>query len=456
LREVRRYPTAIAGLAIILVLVIGSIIAVTAFPYQRLGDLWSANALTGKSYVPKLAAPAWINWFRRAPLPTSQFFDSAKGTAQKTVEPPGPDGIGHTTLTYTFDYGFSDYPAEMTLYFISRYSQKRPFMTMHWLTPDGRDLTLTNLSPETGIPFFLNKDLSPYNILADYPNWRKWFVAEAGYNATPHDYLLFSDPSRDTARVLPGRYTLRLDITTFEPASTVDAELILLGKVYGWAGTDYLRRDLIVPLLWGMPFALALGLIGASLTTILSMIVAAAGVWYGGWLDGLVQRLIEGIMILPVVAIGVIFYAFFNMSIWTFLALIALLNVFGSPAKSFRAALLQIKDSPYVEWAKASGAGNRRIILHYLVPAILPTLIPQLVALIPTYVFLEATLGIFGIKSTYPTWGKIIYEAVSNGGLYGSGYWALEPISLLLLTGLAFAMLGFALERILNPRLKSE
>jgi peptide/nickel transport system permease protein len=79
-----------------------------------------------------------------------------------------------------------------------------------------------------------------------------------------------------------------------------------------------------------------------------------------------------------------------------------------------------------------------------------------LVALIPSYVFLEATLGIFGVKSDYPTWGKVIYEALKNGATYGSGYWVLEPIGLLLLTGLAFAMLGFALERILNPRLRNE
>jgi peptide/nickel transport system permease protein len=211
----------------------------------------------------------------------------------------------------------------------------------------------------------------------------------------------------------------------------------------------------MVPLLWGMPFALALGLVGASLTTFFSMILAATGVFFGGWLDQAIQRLIEGVMILPVIAIGVILYVYSHMSIWTFLALIALLNVFGSPAKSFRAALLQIKDSPYIEWAKASGAGNMHIILHYLLPNILPMLIPQLVAMIPSYVFLEATLGIFGVKSEYPTWGRIIFDALHQGGLFGSSYWVMEPIFLLLLTGLAFAMLGFALERILNPRLRN-
>ncbi len=72
-----------------------------------------------------------------------------------------------------------------------------------------------------------------------------------------------------------------------------------------------------------------------------------------------------------------------------------------------------------------------------------------------TYVFLEATPGIFGVKSAYPTWGRIIYDALQHGAIFGSSYWVFEPIFFLLLTGLAFSMLGFALEKILNPRLKN-
>jgi peptide/nickel transport system permease protein len=453
-QEIKHYPTAIFGSVIILFLVGGSIAAVTFFPYNKLAELWSENAMTGKSYVPKLAKPVWINWFRKDPLPSSIFLDSSTGTAAKAVVPFETGGVGYETLTYTFDYHYGDFPQDLTIYFDSKYKVKRPFVTLTWITPDKREIKLDNFSPESGIPFNFTRDLSPLSLLTEYPHWQNWFIVD-DFNATPPFHLLFSDPAAEKAKVLQGQYTLKLDVINFEAASHVDAELILLGKVSGWAGTDYLRRDLLIPLLWGMPFALALGLIGASLTTVFSMILAATGVYFGGWLDNLVQRLIEGVMILPVIAIGVILYAYFNMNIWTFLALIALLNVFGSPTKSFRAALLQIKDSPYIEWAKASGASNMRIILHFLLPNILPMLIPQLVALIPSYVFLEATLGIFGVKSDYPTWGKVIFEALKNGAVYGSGYWVLEPIFLLLLTGLAFAMLGFALERILNPRLKT-
>jgi peptide/nickel transport system permease protein len=142
------------------------------------------------------------------------------------------------------------------------------------------------------------------------------------------------------------------------------------------------------------------------------------------------------------------------VGIWTILGIIVLLNVFGSPTKSFRAAFIQIKENPYVEAAQAYGASDLRIITHYMVPRVIPVLIPQLVALIPGYVFLEATLGMFNIKSLYPTWGRVIYNALRYGLVWGSRYWVLQPIALLLLTGFAFAMIGAALDRILNPRLR--
>jgi peptide/nickel transport system permease protein len=86
----------------------------------------------------------------------------------------------------------------------------------------------------------------------------------------------------------------------------------------------------------------------------------------------------------------------------------------------------------------------------------IPTLIPSLVLSVPSFVFLEASLAVLGLGDpTLPTWGKIIDDAFNYGALYkGLYYWILEPAVLLMITGLAFALLGFALDRIFNPRLR--
>ena len=325
---------------------------------------------------------------------------------------------------------------------------------MTWITPDEREIELKNLSIEATRKVDLTEyiprgrgntvKLSDGTLITENPEIKNFELV-----------ALFGDLNSDKLTTQPGTYTLRIEGIMFEEDGNLDAQLIMLGQVYGMAGTDYMRRDLLVPLLWGMPFALLIGLLGAVFTTILAMIFAAAGVWFGGWVDALIQRITEANMILPVMALGVLMYALFNLSLWTVLFIIILLNVFSSPTKSFRAAFLQVRSAPYIEAAQAYGATNTRIIFKYMIPRIIPVLIPQLVALVPGYVFLEATLGMFNIKSNFPTWGRVIYEALKYGPSYGSRYWVLQPIFLLLLTGFAFAMVGFALDKILNPRLKN-
>jgi peptide/nickel transport system permease protein len=460
--ELSQYPSAVFGLFLILLLAFGSLYAVIAYPYNQLGLIWYSKSVSGKTYVPKVAMPEWTNWFRKEKLPPTMILDSREGTAQRTVQ-TGTTGTYKTEITYKFDYPYADFPQNIILYFYVKQGARPSLVSMTWTTPDGREIDLGRMSVISGKYFNVMQDFSAQKLRSSNENWKDWTGADIKSSLSrlvglldplPGLYLLFANPQEETPEVVRGTYTLRLDDIGFESDTDLNAELVLLGQVYGTAGTDIMSRDLIVPLFWGMPFALVFGLLGALVTTLLSMGVAAVGVWFGGSVDNFIQRLVEANMILPVIAIGVLIYSYFNVSIWIFLGLIILLNVFGSPTKTFRAALLQIKNSPYLEAAKVYGASDSRIISHYLVPRMVPILIPQLVILIPSYVFLEATLGFFNIKSNYPTWGRIIYEALRYGTSYGSSFWVLEPIALLLLTALAFAMLGFGLERILNPRMR--
>jgi peptide/nickel transport system permease protein len=217
-----------------------------------------------------------------------------------------------------------------------------------------------------------------------------------------------------------------------------------------------LRRDLTVALLWGAPIALAFGLVGAVGASLLSMAIAAIGAWFGGWVDGLVQRITEVNMILPVLPIAITVYLVYGKSVWLILGMMVLLSIFGSSIKNYRAVFLQVKSSQYIDAARAYGASDWRIVFRYLLPRIAPVLVPQLVIMVPGFVFLEATLAYLGVSDIYlPTWGRMINDALTNNVFQGHYYWVLEPVALLVLTGLAFALLGYALDRLLNPRLRS-
>jgi peptide/nickel transport system permease protein len=278
------------------------------------------------------------------------------------------------------------------------------------------------------------------------------------YGVDP-EIALFADPkSPDPKNPIPIKGTYQLVITgiTWEKNSDISAEFVFLGQVAGLAGTDFYRRDLMVALLWGVPVALAFGLIASVGTSVLTMIIAAIGAWYGRWVDGLIQRITEVNLVLPFLPILIMIGTLFSRSIWVILGATVALSIFTGQIKAYRAIFMQVKETTYIEAAKAYGASNWRIISLYLIPRMIPTLIPNLVLSVPSFVFLEASLAVLGLGDpTLPTWGKIIDDAFNYGALYkGLYYWILEPAVLLMITGLAFALLGFALDRIFNPRLR--
>jgi peptide/nickel transport system permease protein len=213
----------------------------------------------------------------------------------------------------------------------------------------------------------------------------------------------------------------------------------------------------MVALLWGTPVALAFGFLAAVGSTLTTLLIAAIGVWFGRWVDAIIQRITEVNAILPVLPILIMIGIFYSRSLWVMLGAIILLSIFSLGIKTYRSILLQVKEAPYIEAARTYGTGNFRIIFRYMIPRIIPVLIPQFVTLIPSFVFLEAGLAVLGLGDpVLPTWGKVVNDAYANGALYkGYYYWVLAPSVLLMLTGAGFALVGFALDRVFNPRLRT-
>jgi peptide/nickel transport system permease protein len=444
LRELARYPSAILGLVIILALIGVSIYTLLTIPASQAIQQWQAHSTDeGKSTAyqnPKNAMPVWVNLFRRDKLPETIRLTTRAGSIPKNYERVGEDTID-ITFSFTFDYPYGDFPEQLLLFFESEYQQKAPHLSLTWLTPDGREISFPSFSAER---------LKTYDVSNDERLQRR-------LGGLPAVQGLFGDPDADPPVPLRGSYELRVGGLVFEAESDVDAEFVLYGRVSGLAGTDNHRRDLTVALLWGTPVALAFGLLGAVVTSLFAMLIATVGVWYGGWLDELIQRITEVNMILPTLPIAIMVYILYSKSIWAILGVIILLSIFGNSIKNYRAALLQMKDAAYIEGAQAYGASDGRIIWRYLVPRMVPVLLPQLVTMVPAFVFYEATLAFLGVSDPQlPTWGKLIYDAISNGAFQGHYYWIAQPIALLLVTGLAFALLGFALERMVNPRLMDQ
>lgn len=437
--DLRSYPSAVIGLVIILILLGISIYTVITIPYSEAIVLWRGGVGVWDE-TPRLALPTWYNWISGKNLPPTLIYNSAIEGDVERSERVDSAGNKQTTLIYTIDYPYDGFLKEMSVFFTAKYKEAKPNAGMTWLTPDGREINLGSSSIGASEIIYISQNERLQRRL-------KGRTPEVG---------LFADPNLEELEVLNGTYQLRIDIFTFEPDATVDAKLVMFGQVYGIAGTDHLRRDLKVALMWGTPIALSFGLLAALGISLTTMLIAAVATWYGGWVDSLIQRITNVNMVLPFLPILIMVGMFYDRSIWVMLSVTIMLSIFSGAVLNYRSIFLQIKESPFVEAAKAYGANDWRVITRYLVPRIIPLLIPGLVSGIPTYVFLEASLAVLGLGDpTLPTWGKVINEAYFNGALYqGLYYWVLEPAVLLMVAGLAFALLGFALDRMFNPRLR--
>jgi peptide/nickel transport system permease protein len=439
-KDLARYPSAVTGLLIIAALIAIAIYTLIAIPYSegihlwRGGeDLWIEN--------PRNARPAWEDFFSRTRLSKTIIVSTQQGAAKIVRDLPG--GLRAVEISLPFNYPYDGFPSEINLFLEAQFKEQRPYVSFTWVMPDGRRIALGERSVRANERYSISLDRQLAQRLGRRP-------PEIALFAAP-------DATVDNATPIKGRYQLQIEGLFFEPHSDIEAKLVVYGQVYGLAGTDHRRRDLMVALLWGTPVALAFGFLAAVGSTLTTLLIAAVGVWFGRWIDAVIQRITEVNAILPLLPILIMIGLFYSRSLWVMLGAIILLSIFSLGIKTYRSILLQVKETPYIEAARSYGTGNFRIIFRYMIPRIIPVLIPQFVTLIPSFVFLEAGLAVLGLGDpVLPTWGKVVNDAYANGALYkGYYYWVLAPSAFLMLTGAGFALVGFALDRVFNPRLRT-
>jgi peptide/nickel transport system permease protein len=437
LRQLRHYPSAIIGLTIVFSLLVLSLVTVLTIPYSEAIRLWRGGAGVWDEF-PELARPAWFQLFNSRKLPRTIIVDTRQDGKEVVDQ---PDGTRLMNANLRFEFPYDVLPSEIGLWLSTTAKETQPFVMLSWRKPNGEEIAFEERTPRQTERYFVSRD----ERLREHLKARS--IEEA----------LFSAGSGGNDLALRGTYELAIEGILFEPDTDLDARLVVYGKVHGFAGTDVQRRDLGVALLWGTPIALTFGLLAAVGTTVFSLMISAVGTWFGGRLDAIIQRITEVNAMLPGLTLLVMIGMFYSRSLWVMLLAIILLSMFSLGIKTYRAIFLSLKEAPYIEAARAYGAGGFRIVFRYMIPRVIPMLIPAFVTAIPGFVFLEASLSILGLGDPdIPTWGKLLSDAYANEALYkGYYYWVLEPAALLMITGMSFAMSGFALDRMFNPRLRT-
>ncbi|HEX2615487.1 MAG TPA: ABC transporter permease, partial [Nitrososphaera sp.] len=125
-------------------------------------------------------------------------------------------------------------------------------------------------------------------------------------------------------------------------------------------------------------------------------------------------------------------------------------------AKISRSLALQLKNLQYVEAAKLMGQSDRNIIFRHIIPQLLPLTFASIAISVPAAILGESTLSFLGLSdASIPTWGQILHDAQSAGAASrGLWWWIMPPGIMIAITGLAFVLIGNALDAIVNPRSK--
>lgn len=450
------YRSFVVGIIILIMFLALSIYAIIFYPYDHTVKIWN-DIKTWEDY-PKLAKPAWIKFFTRInELEGTIILDSRVHRFVKAKSSSG--GWTYIILEKTFRYEYDVFPSQIVRWLYVN-SSRPVYIKIEWIKPNGSVITVFEKVVERG-EYYEDLSIESLDFVYTFCNYLKnRFGLEPNYILNGVIVLMSKEDEsildKDMVKLLKGVYKIVVRAETTDPNTDINIKLDIYGTLYGIVGTDENRRDLFIAIVWGAPIALSFGFVAAIVITFVQLFIAATSAWYGGVVDIVIQRVNEIFMIIPFLPIVIMISLFYNLSLWDLLVVVVALDIWGGRLKTLRAMFLQVKEMPYVEVAQAYGASGLRIVIRYMIPRVLPLIIPSIVLSIPDYVFLEAVLALMGIIDPRTiSWGRVLEESFNAGALYkGYYHWILAPALMLVLVSIAFAFIGFTLDRVLNPKLK--
>jgi peptide/nickel transport system permease protein len=220
-------------------------------------------------------------------------------------------------------------------------------------------------------------------------------------------------------------------------------------------GTDNFGRSVLALTIWGSRISLAVGLLATAIAMGIGALIGIIAGYFGRWPETVLMRVTDWFLVIPFLPLAIVLASILGQSLGVIILVIGVTS-WPSTARIVRAQVLSVKTRPYVERAQALGAGTWHLVSRHILPNVGPLILANTVLTVAIAILSETTLSFLGLGDPLSiSWGTIL-EFGFNSGAAGSGqwWWILPPGLAIVFVVLAFTLCGFALDEIVNPKLR--
>lgn len=383
------------------------------------------------------------------------------------------DGDGCVVASYTRDESQSPPPGNQIRIVLSRdflfpYDRNPKSFYWHFSVSIENRTRLVEFPLKTSVTLRRNADNQSYIIKAlsftSGQTSNRWY-SKAGQTPGEGDII------EESVFTQAGEYTFDLVLTITEPGEgSVDmtvrvdnTQVILYGEAFGLLGTTQVEgqtpRDIFTMLVYGTRISFLIGTLTAVFSVIIGLAVGLVSGYMRGAVDELMMRFADFLLVIPGLPLLIIMVTVLGRSIWNIVGVLIFMGWMGF-SRSVRSMVLSLRERPFVESAKAAGAGTFYVIYRHILPNVFALVYISLATAVPGAIISEASLAWLGLGDiNIPSWGILLYDFSSTqvGTLKSIGeywFWVIPPGIAIALMAMSFILMGFALDEILNPRLR--